>query len=81
MIPFASNIYWFATQYLLLYIIAPILNICIKELDKKLHFLLIIVGGVLFSIEQSIVFWNYGVYTTGYNLIWFIYIYDRSIYT
>ena len=53
-IPILSNSNWFVTSYLLLYISIPYINILIKNISKKEHFLLISFMLLCFSILPTI---------------------------
>ena len=80
--PIIHGEYWFATVYVVLYLLSPYLNKWLQALDKKEHQKLIALMALVFSIIPSVFFFageNLGV-SSGYSLIWFIFIYIVSAY-
>lgn len=78
--PIESETYWFATSYLMLYIISPVLNRGARELSQKQ--LQITIGGllVLFCVIKSISPVAFPVDRYGYDLPWFICVYLIAAY-
>lgn len=54
MLPIAFKKYWFISAYIVLYIFTPFLNKLINSLNRKEHFLFIMVGLLIFSILHMI---------------------------
>ncbi|MBR1677279.1 MAG: acyltransferase, partial [Clostridia bacterium] len=71
-----SSKYWFFTCYIALSIISPLLNIIIKNTTQKQHFIICIVGGLVYSFIASV---RYG-FLYGNELITFIYLYMVAAY-
>ncbi|WML58625.1 acyltransferase [Neobacillus sp. PS2-9] len=80
-IPLISQKYWFATIYVGMYVISPILNIAIKSLTKKQLQYCLIVMFFIFSLLPNIFFFSdpFGV-NSGYGIIWFICLYFLAAY-
>lgn len=62
--PFFYNTYWFATEYLLLYLIYPYINAALHSISRIQHRNLIIIGVITFTVIPMIVpgFIDYGAY-------------------
>lgn len=79
----ATSRYWFFSTYIILYCLSPFLNICIKNMDKKQH--LILIGFLLFL--QSVIgvagfeyFSNVGWFVTVYLIGAFLKKYEIKIF-
>lgn len=80
--PIIHGEYWFATVYVVLYLLSPFLNKWLEVLDKKELQKLILIMSLVFTVIPSIFFFageNLGV-AGGYSLIWFIFVYIVSAY-
>lgn len=80
--PIIHGEYWFATVYVVLYLLSPFLNKWIEALSQKEHRKLIFIMALVFSVIPSVFFFageNIGV-AGGYSLIWFIFVYIVSAY-
>ncbi len=80
--PIIHGEYWFATVYVVLYILSPFINKWIEALQQKEHRKLIAIMGWVFSVIPSIFFFsgeNIGI-ASGYSLIWFIFLYFVAAY-
>lgn len=80
LMPFDYGIYWFIDCYLVLYIISPLLNIIVKNTNKKQHFMILIALFILISCIGT-----FGkdeiIYTrNGHSLISFIFLYFIGAY-
>ena len=79
--PTTSRLYWFATNYMALYILAPFLNKFINSLDKAQMKACILSFVVLFSLLPSLNFtvdaWNVN---RGYSFLWFVVLYFTGAY-
>lgn len=75
--PITHGEYWFATVYVVLFLISPFVNIFIANVEKSDYKRLLIILTVVLSVIPTVVFFygdtigNNG----GYSLIWFIYLY------
>lgn len=79
--PLLTNQYWFFTYYILLFLIAPMLNIFIRNVEqaqfKRCLFILIII----FSVVPTCNIFNDNFGTnSGYSLLWFIVLYLIASY-
>lgn len=76
LMPISNNSYWFATSYLMIYVCSPVLNIFIKSLSKKVHFLL-----VFLSVSIWILWYLYNVNNFNYSeFLWMIILYLTGAY-
>ena len=80
--PITNNMYWFATAYFGLYLIYPFLNILISNLSKKKYIYMLAILTFLQVIVTTLSPFKNGVFdsSTGYSLIWFIYLYFIGAY-
>lgn len=79
-LPIESESYWFATSYLLLMLLQPLLNVAVKYLAKKqlemtLLGLFLILGGVKSICPIALATDRYG-----YDLPWFVFLYLLASY-
>lgn len=82
--PFGSSTWWFMASYLLLYIFSPFLNLGIKAMRKKMHFFLIVLLFIIWSLLPTFLnldygFTNFGWFITLYFIGAYIKIYNVSI--
>lgn len=80
LMPFDYGIYWFVDCYLVLYIISPLLNIIVKNTNKRQNFMILVALFVLISCIGT-----FGkdeiIYTrNGHSLISFIFLYFIGAY-
>ena len=77
MLPLTNYMYWFATIYVGLYLVFPILNKLINSLNKKQHKRILVLLGIILSVIPTLV-----VGTRPFNgeLTWFVYLYLISSY-
>lgn len=74
--PFGSEIWWFMTSYLLLYIFSPLLNLAIKAMKRKMHLFFCVFLMIIWSIIPTFLRINYGFTTFG----WFLTLYLIASY-
>ncbi len=73
--PLSNRYYWFATDFILLYILAPFLKRGIEALPRKQHgFLVLILLGV-YCIVPTVIPYDLPMAAHGYSLEWFILLY------
>lgn len=78
---FTMDRYWFVTDYLLLYITFPFLNIAIKGMNKKTHLLCCGVLISIFCVLSNIVYiTDFSEVNGGYSYIWFCILYLVAAY-
>ena len=70
-LPIIYSNYWFVTNYVVLYVIAPFINKLIDNLNKYEYRMLIIILFIILSVIPTFTGSNF-IYN---NLIWFIYLY------
>lgn len=76
LLPLTFNMYWFATSYIVFYILSPYLRKLLATLDKKSFRQLVIILTIVLSIIPTITFKGY----LSSNLAWFIYLYIVTAY-
>lgn len=78
--PISHYDYWFMTQYILLYLISPILNIVVHNINKEKYKKMLLLFFVVFSILPFIT--NQEVYpsSNGYTLLQFVVLYFIGAY-
>lgn len=73
--PISSNKYWFASMYVVLLFLSPVLNSAVSKMDKKEHLASIILMLIGFSIIPTFMIWGKDVYSDGKDIGWFISLY------
>lgn len=74
--PMSTNLWWFMTSYLILYMLHPILNILIRGMGKKLHFFFMISSLFIWCLMPTIL-----VIRQNYIMsIWFFILYLVASY-
>lgn len=76
-LPISYKIYWFVTPYIGMYLLFPIINKLINNLDKKQLKTIVIILGLMLSVIPTLV-----PKSTPFNsnLFWFIYLYIIASY-
>lgn len=69
--PISREKWWFASAYIILYILSPYINVLIKNMSKKVYKKLLIICFVMWVIFPTFLFTSLG----SNNVIWFIYLY------
>ncbi len=81
LMPVTGNHYWFATIYILLYLLFPFLNKGIEAMEKKQFKNLLIVLTVIFSLWNSILPFTIPVTNgNGMDICWFVCLYMIAAY-
>lgn len=79
--PILTRQYWFITNYIGLYLIAPIIKAFVKNINKEMFTLVVIVGMLILVVYYNLFFlWenlNFGGAT---GIVWFTYLYLVGIY-
>lgn len=78
--PIETEHYWFATSYVFMYLFTPVLNIAVRNMNKKQ--LQITIGGllILFSVIKSISPVQFVTDRFGYDFGWFLCVYLIAAY-
>ena len=79
-IPVIGNQYWFATTYISLYLLMPVLNFLIAKLNQKQHILTIGLVYVVQCIYPNFFYLTRSASGGGRNLSWFIVLYLTASY-
>lgn len=80
-IPVISGKYWFISNYIFLLLISPFLNLLIKNLDKKSHFILCFVLIISFSFISTFFAYSGALkYEKSYDIVWFVVLYLVSAF-
>lgn len=69
--PVIFGIWWFATAYVLLYLLSPVLNLLIENLDRRHYAILIVAATLILSVIPTLI--NREI--VGGDLVWFAYLY------
>lgn len=69
--PLFYNTYWFATEYLLLYLIYPFLNVMLHNINQRQHRDLILIIGITFTMLPTLIP-SFGIYDSYGLLVVFI---------
>ena len=75
--PISYNMYWFATLYVVIYLLSPFINLVVNNINKKQHLTLIIVLGIFISVIPSILI-DSNIFSD--NFIRFIFLYIIAAY-
>lgn len=78
-LPVSTRQYWFMTDYIILYILSPFINIGLQNLDQKQFKKLLLILLILFSIWDIFPGQQTGV-QRGYSLYWLIVVYSIGAY-
>lgn len=78
-LPISTRQYWFMTDYIILYILSPYINVGLQNLDKKQFKKLLFILIILFSIWDIAPGMQIGV-QKGYSLYWLIVVYSIGAY-
>ncbi|MDD3368267.1 MAG: acyltransferase [Lachnospiraceae bacterium] len=78
--PAVTNHYWFATSYLLLYVLVPFLNKGIQSMDKEKFGRLLGILLLFFSVAKTVIPASLPYDDGGYNVLWFICLYLTGAY-
>lgn len=70
-LPFIFDTYWFATTYIVFYIISPLINIIINNIERKIYSAYILILSFIFVVIPTF-FYKAPEFS---NLAWFIYMY------
>lgn len=79
-LPVESESYWFATSYLLLMLLIPLLNTAVKHLDKKQLEIILLGLFLIFCGIKSICPIQLAIDRYGYDLPWFVCLYLLASY-
>lgn len=75
-LPIGYSQYWFMTDFIMLMLFSPALNLLISQMSKQMHRNLLIGGTILWSIMPSFVSASYGFNELG----WFVVLYLFAAY-
>lgn len=80
--PIASETFWFATAYLLMYFCAPLLNRVIQGIKTKKEFQRVLFVMLLMtSVLPTVLYWSDAFLVQGgYSYLWFIVLYFIGVY-
>lgn len=78
--PLTNNQYWFATHYIILLALMPIMNNLIRVIEQKEHLYVIKILVTIFSVLPSFLFWSRNIVGYGVDFTWFIVLYVIGAY-
>ncbi|MBE6684098.1 MAG: acyltransferase [Ruminococcaceae bacterium] len=74
--PILSRHYWFATSYIVLYLLSPFINRMVCDLSKKEYTVLVCGGAILFSVWTTFIWFSDGALTGGpTSILWVVFMY------
>lgn len=77
LLPITYNMYWFATTYIGMYFVFPILNKLISNINQNQYKTVLVLLGIMLSVIPTLVL---GTRPFGGELAWFIYLYLIAAY-
>lgn len=78
--PVVTEHYWFATAYLMLYVLMPFLNAGFERLDQKTIKRILILLVCFSSIAKSVIPMKLPLDKMGYDILWFVCLYLTGAY-
>ena len=79
--PIASDFYWFATMYIGMYLMSPLLNRLAKSLTKRQFQCTLVLLFALFSVWTNVFYWSSGMNIAGgVAIAWFLVVYLAGAY-
>jgi len=79
--PVTGTRYWFATAYVILYAVSPLLNFVIRRLNQREHFIACTVLCGIFVLGRNLVYWkDFANLHGGYSYTSFIVLYFLGAY-
>lgn len=78
--PISSKVYWFASKYFILLLLAPLLQKLIENLSVKQHLHACLLLILIFSIWPSIIFWQDIGLGNGFDFFWLATVYFLGAY-
>lgn len=79
--PVASDFYWFATMYVGMYLMSPLLNIFARALTKRQFQCTLVLLFALFSVWTNVFYWTSGMNIAGgVAVMWFLVVYLAGAY-
>ena len=78
--PVTMGHYWFATTYLIFYIVSPFLAKGIRSLDKKQHGILWLLMFFFTCVSKTVVPFELVFDDKGYGILWFIFLFVTASY-
>lgn len=79
-LPFTQQRYWFLTNYLLMYILSPYMNILIRAMNRKQHASCIGVFFLVYICLQNLVFWREFTAVNSHDPLFFMFLYMAAAY-
>ena len=80
-LPILSDFYWFATMYVGMYLLSPILNVFAKSITKRQYQCTLLLLFVLLSVWTNVIYYTSGMnIAEGASLAWFVAVYLFGAY-
>lgn len=80
--PISSEGYWFATSYVIMYLLIPLLNGVIHGIKSQKEFKILVFGATLLtSVLPTVLYWSDPMSVNGgYSFVWFVTLYFIAAY-
>lgn len=75
LLPISMDQYWFFSEYVILFFAMPVLNVAIRNLDRKVLLVVLWAGFLCFSIHPIVFKTDIFQLNRGYSALWFMYLY------
>lgn len=81
-LPISYNQYWFISAYIGMYMLSPVLNVLIRNLNQKQHIGTIALLVAMFSLWPDVLPFSspLGITPKGYTVVWFVVLYIIAAY-
>ena len=80
LMPFTQQRYWFMTTYLLMYLLTPLINKAISDMDKITFRRVLIIYFAVFIVFQNIIFWREFTQVNERSPLFFCFLYMIGAY-
>lgn len=78
--PLSWGSYWFASVYVVLILLVPLLNLLVRAMNRQIHLFALVQLTLLYSVIPSFAFWSTDVLSGGSDILWFVVLYLTAAY-
>ena len=79
-VPLTAKQYWFATTYVLMILFSPLINMAIREMNRKQHQLAVWLIAIILCAMPTVFVWERDLITKGMDYTWFLALYIIAAY-